>query len=502
MNTYMYVNMNMNMNINKPVLGLLRLILILSALTSALVVSTSAQTQSVYPGGGTIRVREADGSPNVLPVQQIVFPNGSLTRTGQTVTVAFSGGAGTGDVVGPASATDNAIVRFDGTGGKSIQNSVVTIADTTGVIAGTRGVTISGSTSGTIALSASATGGNLIAGNLTFTNPASGAVFALAGGKTFTVSNTTTIAGTDGSTLDIGGGGTLGSNAYTSTAYAAQATTISTTVPLGGGGDLSANRTLTCTTCTTNAAALTANLPVIGGGSNAVAVGTRSGNTTEFATSTGTKTTNKQLAWDANGNVVASASDIGAGSGANTALSNLASVAINTTLVSDIDDTDDLGSTSVRWKNLYLSGFMQWAGECYLAADATSTSATLANLSGCTISGLVSGRKYTFEAALFVSNSVAGEGVKIDFNGGTATSTNFIAHCEGLDTSLTINTQVAALNGTCSAATFTGNGIIRATGSFEPSGNGTFIVRFAENSASSGTLTVKRGSRLRFFDAP
>lgn len=38
------------------------------------------------------------------------------------------GGAGT-DVAGPASATDNAIARFDGTTGKIIQNSAVTISD-------------------------------------------------------------------------------------------------------------------------------------------------------------------------------------------------------------------------------------------------------------------------------------------------------------------------------------------------------------------------------------
>ena len=37
---------------------------------------------------------------------------------------------GTGDVVGPASATDNAVARFDTTTGKLIQNSVVTISDT------------------------------------------------------------------------------------------------------------------------------------------------------------------------------------------------------------------------------------------------------------------------------------------------------------------------------------------------------------------------------------
>lgn len=42
---------------------------------------------------------------------------------------AIGAGTGSGDVVGPASATDNAIARFDGTTGKLIQNSAVTIAD-------------------------------------------------------------------------------------------------------------------------------------------------------------------------------------------------------------------------------------------------------------------------------------------------------------------------------------------------------------------------------------
>jgi len=41
------------------------------------------------------------------------------------------------------------------------------------------------------------------------------------------------------------------------------------------------------------------------------------------------------------------------GSGANTALSNLAAVAINTSLVSDTDNTDDLGTAAKRWQDLY-----------------------------------------------------------------------------------------------------------------------------------------------------
>jgi hypothetical protein len=44
-------------------------------------------------------------------------------------TVGFHSISGSGDVVGPASATDNAIARFDTTTGKLIQNSAVTIDD-------------------------------------------------------------------------------------------------------------------------------------------------------------------------------------------------------------------------------------------------------------------------------------------------------------------------------------------------------------------------------------
>lgn len=55
------------------------------------------------------------------------------------------GGSGSGDVVGPASATDNAIARFDTTTGKLIQNSAATIDDsgilstTSAIISGTNG---------------------------------------------------------------------------------------------------------------------------------------------------------------------------------------------------------------------------------------------------------------------------------------------------------------------------------------------------------------------------
>jgi len=95
-------------------------------------------------------------------------------------------GGGSGDVVGPASATDNAIARFDLATGKLIQNSAVLIADTTGVISGTQGVTFSGATSGTIALIPTA-----VAGSNTLTLPAlTDTVAVLGAAQTFTGANT------------------------------------------------------------------------------------------------------------------------------------------------------------------------------------------------------------------------------------------------------------------------------------------------------------------------
>lgn len=51
-------------------------------------------------------------------------------NAGGTVIVVGQGVGGSGDVVGGASSTDNALARYDGTTGKVIQNSVVTVSDT------------------------------------------------------------------------------------------------------------------------------------------------------------------------------------------------------------------------------------------------------------------------------------------------------------------------------------------------------------------------------------
>lgn len=58
-----------------------------------------------------------------LADQKIYSKNASGT------VVQLGGGSGSGDVVGPSSATDNALVRFDGTTGKLVQNSTSSLDD-------------------------------------------------------------------------------------------------------------------------------------------------------------------------------------------------------------------------------------------------------------------------------------------------------------------------------------------------------------------------------------
>jgi hypothetical protein len=81
-------------------------------------VTSVSGTAPVVSSGGT--------TPVISMAAATTSVNGYLTSTDWNT---FNN-KGNGDVVGPASATDNAISRFDSTTGKLIQNSVTTIDDT------------------------------------------------------------------------------------------------------------------------------------------------------------------------------------------------------------------------------------------------------------------------------------------------------------------------------------------------------------------------------------
>lgn len=84
-------------------------------------------------------------SPNKVVVD--VNESGEVLVSVFEGSLTVTGGIGSGDVVGPVLATDNAIARYDGITGKLIQNSGITIADgATGTLSGTNSgdVTLAG----------------------------------------------------------------------------------------------------------------------------------------------------------------------------------------------------------------------------------------------------------------------------------------------------------------------------------------------------------------------
>lgn len=132
-----------------------------------------SSTPAAVPNGanlvaGELALNTSDG--------KLYFKNAS-----NVVTLLASSSGASGDVVGPGSATDNAAVRFDGTTGKLVQNSAVTIADTSGDI--------------------SAGAYNKV----TITAPASSATLTIADGKTLTMNNSITFSGTDATTMTFPG---------------------------------------------------------------------------------------------------------------------------------------------------------------------------------------------------------------------------------------------------------------------------------------------------------
>ena len=157
-----------------------------TATTTLGVASTTSGALKLYNSASANSVTIASG--NNTAAWTMTLPtddgtNGQLLQTDGSGNLSWFTNTAVGDVVGPASSTDNAVVRFDGTTGKLVQNSAVTIADTTGDITGGKynGLTIS-TTTGT---------------------------FTIANGKTLAVDNTLTFVGTDSSTVSFGAGGTV-----------------------------------------------------------------------------------------------------------------------------------------------------------------------------------------------------------------------------------------------------------------------------------------------------
>ena len=138
-----------------------------------------------------------------------------------------------------------------------------------------------------------------------------------------------------------------------------------------------------------------------------------------------------------------------------------------------------------------------------VAGDVTNATAVMADIAGLS-ANLVAGRKYIGVMVLKCSESVAAEGIKVDFDGGTATMTSFAAGAGLLAGGITVTVTAvsSALATDFDWSTITGETWLTFRLTMVVNAAGTFIPRFCQSVDAGATLTVSLGSYLHLEETP
>lgn len=228
----------------------------------------------------------AGGAPHVLivgqdtapaKIAQLAFNNAS----GSTTTMAASGGTGASPL-GLPSAANLGTFGFAGYDTSTITSSA----------------TIQGKSAEAGAFSPSAHGTNLIFATTPVGTTSLTTALTIGSDQNITVAG---MAGSGTRCVHVDNTGKQSVAAADCNSGGSGLTIGTTTITSGTGGGVLYNNAGVLA----NTAALTANLPVIGGGAGAMTVGTRSGNSTQYVTTTGAQTSGNIVTIDANGNHIA-----------------------------------------------------------------------------------------------------------------------------------------------------------------------------------------------------
>lgn len=225
---------------------------------------------------------------------------------------------------------------------------------------------------------------------------------------------------------------------------------------------------------------------------------------------------------------------------ANTALSNLASVAINTSLISDANNTDDLGSSANGWKDAYAYRYIakgSTSGTIEYKSDALGNAPNITTLSGTgygvswmetretsdftgsnvntvqpvfNTSGdvftLQGSTAYDFEGVYSFNHGATSHSVGLSFElggGASVTSITYTTICWvtaiGTNTaSQTTNLIQTTANTAVNAAGANATEQIMIKGTINMNDGGTVTPSYTFSAAPGGTVLTKAGSYIKF----
>jgi len=230
------------------------------------------------------------------------------------------GGVSSGDVTGPASSTDNAIALYDGLTGKILKNSAATLP--TGSLVGT------------------GQSNTFTTGSQNFSGVSS---FVIKTGSNYTPTTLGHI-GLDTVALRMKIG--LGSTTATLAQLGSGTPATNDCAKFDADGNL-VSAGAACSSGGVSGSSLTLGLPIIGQNGTAIAVGTKSGNTTKFVTTTGSLPTNNCAKFDADGNLI----DSGGACGGTTVTLTPPYINIGGSLYGPVFQMYDPSLTTFTWVN-------------------------------------------------------------------------------------------------------------------------------------------------------
>lgn len=486
---------------------------ILSSTFNNIVLNAPASTAFLSVGSGKSVGFEAGLDFKGVDGTQLTF-QGTDTYVGRATTdtltnKSISGSTNTLSSIANASLVNSA-TTVNGqtcTLGSTCTVTVVTTVGSTTISGGTTGRVLFDNAgflgeypitgTGNVVLSASPTfTGNITAStldNIIFTTPASTATLTLGSAKTVTLSNTLTFAGTDGSTLNVGAGGTLGSNAFTSTAYAPLASpTFTGTVTIPSGAALATPATIVLTNATGTAASLTAGTAT----NTAITDDTATNaamNLTWVTSNTGNlpqKTTSTKLTFNPSTGALSSTSFTGAGTGlTGTASSLTAGDVANAPVIAKVLTGFSSGAGTISAADSILTAIQKNAGNDALKAPLASP--TLTGTPAAPTAAVDTNTTQVATTAMVLGQAASATPL-IDGTAAVGTSTRYARgdHVHPTDTSrapLVSPSFTTPLLGVATATSINGAAVDNAAWSSYSGSVGAF-------SCTSGTITASVGS--------